>query len=103
MVKQWLMAPLQLALLLAVLLFCALIATMNSVAGAYAPEADFLQIKGYSPEIIDSIVTQRYRQEWRYPPPPKRRPKDQILRNIFINDPLGNIDPFGSYKIRERM
>jgi uncharacterized protein YqiB (DUF1249 family) len=68
----------------------------------YQPDPEFLQIKGYSPELIDVTHVQRYRQEWRYPPPPERTPSEQVLRNIYINDWLGNADPFGSYRIRER-
>lgn len=89
--------------LIGLLLTALLLGNSLLTAYAYRPEPEFLQIKGYSPETVDVTVVQSYRQEWRYPPPPKRTPTEQFWRNVFINDPLGNIDPFGSYKIREKM
>ena len=67
-----------------------------------APDTDWMLRKGYSSELITTTNTQRYRQEWRLPPAPLRTPKQQIWRNVVINDPLGNVDPFGSYLIREK-
>lgn len=67
-----------------------------------APEKDWMLLKGYSHELVTVTDTQRHRQEWRLPPAPLRTPKQQIWRNVVINDPLGNVDPFGSYLIRER-
>ena len=71
-------------------------------ATGMAPETDWMLRKGYSSELITTTRTQRYRQEWRVPPAPLRTPKEQMWRNVVINDPLGNVDPFGSYLIRER-
>ncbi|MFN8614497.1 MAG: hypothetical protein U0003_01115 [Vampirovibrionales bacterium] len=70
--------------------------------GAGPPSTQWLLKKGYSHELVTVTDTQRYRQEWRLPPAPLRTPKQQIWRNVVINDPLGNVDPFGSYLIRER-
>lgn len=84
-------------------LLISVVAVCTAATGwAYTPEKEFLQLKGYSPELIDTAHTQRFRQEWRYPPPPYRTPRRQMLRNVVINDWFGNKDPFGSYKIREK-
>ena len=71
-------------------------------ATGMAPDTDWMLRKGYSHELVTVTDTQRHRQEWRLPPAPLRTPKQQIWRNVVINDPLGNVDPFGSYLIRER-
>ncbi|MDH4378815.1 MAG: hypothetical protein QE263_02795 [Vampirovibrionales bacterium] len=71
-------------------------------ANDMAPDTDWMLRKGFSSELITTTRTQRYRQEWRVPPAPLRTPKQQMWRNVVINDPIGNIDPFGSYQIREK-
>ncbi len=87
-------------ILLGAFLLLALLST--GTGWAYAPEPVLLDIKGYSPEIIDTIQTQTDRMEWRQPQPPARTPKERFLHNIFINDWTGNFDPFGSHVLRER-
>ena len=74
----------------------------GTVANAYAPNPDLLKVKGYSPETISAITTQASRQQWQAPDAPARTPKEQVKRNIFINDWAGNFDPFASIRIRER-
>ncbi len=72
------------------------------ISSAYTPDPVLLKTKGFSPETIQTIKTQSSRMEWDRPEDPARSPKQQFLRNIFINDWTGNFDPFGSHKIRER-
>jgi len=71
-------------------------------AQAYEPTKSLLESKGFSPLTADIVDVQAKRQEWKQPPPPERTPVEQVKRNIWINDWLGNVDPFGSYIIRER-
>lgn len=70
-------------------------------AWAYAPEGDLLKIKGYSPEIIQTSGTQRSRQEWREPSPPKMSPFRRYLHNIYRGNWTEGVDEFGSTIIRE--
>lgn len=78
------------------------ISTVSTAALAYPPNKSLLESKGYSPLTAQIIDVQAKRQEWKQPPAPERDPKEQIKRNIYINDWTGNMDPFGSYIIRER-
>lgn len=83
----------------------ALIAVITTVIAisasfAYAPEGDLMKIKGYSPDLINTINTQRSRQEWREPPAPRRGPLENAFHNIFWNDWTGSFDEFGSEIIR---
>lgn len=90
--------------LMIVTLLLGLLANLLHVSPAdYAPAPDLLQRKGYSPETVQTIDTQRYHQEWRYPPKPKRTPKQQFWHNVKLGDPMGYIDPFGDYTMRERL
>ncbi|MBX2861024.1 MAG: hypothetical protein KTR14_07305 [Vampirovibrio sp.] len=68
---------------------------------AYAPEPDVMEIKGYSPEIINTTQVQRNRQEWRKPPAPPMTPREQFFHNIYYNNWIGGVDPFGSQVIRQ--
>ncbi|MDX2084209.1 MAG: hypothetical protein SFZ03_02335 [Candidatus Melainabacteria bacterium] len=67
---------------------------------AYAPEADLMKIKGYSPETIQSASLQRSRQEWRQPAPPRMTPKEKFFHNLYYNNWTGGVDDFGSQIIR---
>ncbi len=71
-------------------------------AFAFAPEPDLMKIKGYSPEIINTMQTQRSRQEWRQPPAPVLSPVERFFHNIYYNEWTGSIDEFGSQVIRSK-
>lgn len=72
----------------------------GGLAQAYAPESDLMEIKGYSPGLIEAINTQRSRQEWREPEAPKRTTVEQFFHNVYYNNWTGSVDPFGSGVIR---
>jgi hypothetical protein len=74
--------------------------TAGTSAWAYAPENDLLKIKGYSPEVIQTASTQRSRQEWREPAPPKLSPTARFFRNIYTGNWTDSVDEFGSTVIR---
>lgn len=87
-----------------VTILLALLANLVQISSAdYAPAPELLQRKGYSPETVQTIDNQRYRQEWRYPPQPRRNAKEQFWHNVKLGDPMGYVDPFGSYQFRERL
>ena len=86
--------------LLTVAILCGTLSA--SVAQAYAPEQDLLQIKGYSPEVIETATKQRSRQEWRQPEAPLRTPVEQFFHNIYYNDWTGSVDEFGSTVLRKK-
>ncbi len=88
--------------LLTAALLLLLTATLTTNAMAYKPTKSLLETKGYSPLMAELINVQAKRQEWKQPPPRRRTPQEQIERNIYINDWMGNMDPFGRYIIRER-
>lgn len=75
---------------------------MAGMALAYAPEAELLKTKGYSPEIINTMEAQRSRQEWRQPPAPILSPIKRFMHNIYYNEWTGSIDEFGAQVLRER-
>jgi len=79
-----------------------LLASSMPLAHAYAPEGDLLKTKGYSPALINTIGTQRNRQEWRQPPAPRRTPLGNAMHNIYNNDWIGSFDDFGNRIIREQ-
>ncbi len=80
----------------------ALLGLLAGSAHAYAPHPELLDIMGFSPQTVEVIETQTYRDEWKQPPPRKRTVEQQLYRNIWINDWTGSLDPFGSGIIRER-
>lgn len=57
-----------------------------------------LELKGYSPELVDILQLQVDRQEGRYPVPPPSRPK-QVLFNMLNNRWADSVQPFGYDKI----
>lgn len=75
----------------------------GNIAFGFAPEPELLKIKGFSPEIISVTETQRSRQEWRVPAPPRMSPMERFFSNIYYNDWIGNVDSFGDYIIRNRL
>ncbi|MGE0201074.1 MAG: hypothetical protein AB7P76_08910 [Candidatus Melainabacteria bacterium] len=77
-------------------------ACTGMAAWAYAPEEDLMQIKGYSPEVVELANTQRSRQEWRKPAPPPEKPLEKFFHNIYYNNWTGSFDDFGSEIIRNR-
>ena len=68
---------------------------------AYGPETDLLAIKGYSPETIRVTTTQRSRQEWKEPAPPRRTPVENFWHNLYYNNWTGSFDDFGRSIIRD--
>lgn len=67
---------------------------------AFAPNGRLMERQGYSPEIIAVTEKQVKRAEWK--PVPQENVRERVKRNIWINDWIGNFDPFGDYKIREK-
>lgn len=78
----------------------AVAALWTAQALAYAPENDLMKIKGYSPETIQAMDTQRSRQEWREPVAPKRGPVQKFFHNVYYGNWIGDVDEFGSQVIR---
>jgi hypothetical protein len=69
---------------------------------AFSPENDLMQLKGYSPEVIQLTGLQRNRQEWKEAPAPKLSPTERFFHNIYYGDWTGDIDQFGSSVLREK-
>jgi hypothetical protein len=57
-----------------------------------------LDLKGYSPELIQPLEAQVARLEGRYPPAVPSK-KQFILINLLNNEPLNALEPFGSDKV----
>ena len=72
-----------------------------NAALAYSPEGDLMEVKGYSPEVIELANRQRSRQEWRQAPAPKHSPVEKFFHNIYYGDWTGNVDGFGERVLRE--
>ena len=89
------------------LLSLALVATFSFsvwalvAAHAVTPDPDFMEMKGYSPEMVRMMNVSRSRNEWRGTPPPVRSPLKQILHNIWHNHPAGMMDEMGYTVIRD--
>lgn len=79
-----------------------LVAWFGSTAQAYSPDPKLLADKGFSPQSIRAITVQTAHQQWQTPPAPIRTPWQQVRRNIYINDYVGNFDEFCAGIIRER-
>lgn len=80
--------------------FCLLSSGLGSVALAYAPDGELMQIKGYSPELIQTTNQQRNRQEWKEPSRPLRSPIERFLHNVYYGDWVAPVDDFGGGVIR---
>ena len=72
------------------------------LAHAYAPEAELMQLKGYSPEVISTAADQRKRQEWRQASTPVMTPMEHFWHNVVYNNWTGSVDPFGAQVLRDR-
>jgi hypothetical protein len=60
------------------------------------PDAELLQVKGYSTEVITHTGRQSLRQEWKPQVIPYRTKWAQFKRNLWRNDWTGALDEFGS-------
>ncbi|MEM0951994.1 MAG: hypothetical protein AAGI66_07620 [Cyanobacteria bacterium P01_H01_bin.74] len=71
------------------------------LAHAYNPDANLLQVKGYSPEVVEITNQQRSKQEWKAPAIRRRSPKETLLHNIYKGNWTEGYDGFGAYVIRD--
>jgi hypothetical protein len=74
---------------------------LNHAALAFAPEGDLLEVKGYSPELVQLTDQQRSRQEWRSPSIPKQTPVEKFFHNIYYGEWTESVDDFGSQVLRD--
>ncbi|HEY9745604.1 MAG TPA: hypothetical protein V6C99_05250 [Oculatellaceae cyanobacterium] len=72
-----------------------------SGAWAFAPDNELMKVKGYSPEVIHIADTQRSRQEWREPAPPRLTPLQRFFHNIYKGNWTESVDEFGYGVLRD--
>jgi hypothetical protein len=65
------------------------------------PEPTLMNAKGYSPELVTAISSQRLRQEWQPQAKPYRTWWEQLKRNVSRNDWTGQLDQFGSPSFKD--